>query len=141
MKLQTIFIAALLTAANAVTAQADGIPIVPLPPPVEVYSYPRHIYRDGNYFFCPSADYDPYCRMPNDYSWAQVGPPWRHHPPVISQPVPMTMAPHRPFAETVTPPTANQPQEPMDDSRERVIQMGEEHCRRFRHDSICHPPR
>ena len=36
-----------------------------------------------------------------------------------------------------------QPEPPasMDESRERVIQMGEEHCRRYQHDSICHPPR
>jgi hypothetical protein len=33
MKLQTIIIAALVTAATVVSAQADGFPVVPLPLP------------------------------------------------------------------------------------------------------------
>jgi len=148
MKLQTIFIAALLTA--AVTAQAQ----------------PRHIYRDGQYFFCPSPDYDPYCRMPNDYSWALYGPPWRQPPPVISQPVPNSLnAPHVPFAaygqraqyappidlgsavnraikNALRPRHRKPPEMSMEEEREYIIRQGEEHCRKFPQDTqVCHPPR
>ena len=123
---------------------ADGIPVVPIAPvapPVETYSYPRHIYRDGNYFFCPYADYDPYCSLPSDPSWALYGPPWQQRPPVISVPVPNSLnAPHVPFAAYGRPPDDPplEPQGSMDESRERVIRMGEEHCSRFPNDTICH---
>jgi hypothetical protein len=140
-----------LLAFSPALALADGIPVVPLPrlppPPVEVYSYPRHIYRDGNYFFCPDADYDPYCRLPDDYSWALYGPPWERHPPIISRPVPNSLnAPHVPFAAYArppgTPPVIDPQPESIDESRERVIQMGEEHCRRFPEDTqVCHAPK
>ena len=137
----------LVLALGTASALADGIPVVPIAPvaPVETYSYPRHIYRDGNYFFCPYADYDPYCRLPNDYSWALYGPPWRQRPPVISVPVLNSLtAPHVPFAAHGRPPGTAAPLEPegsVDESRERVIQMGEEHCSRFPQDKICHPSR
>ena len=131
----------LVLALGTASALADGlriVPIAPVAPPVETYSYPRHIYRDGNYFFCPSADYDPWCKLPSDYSWALYGPPWRQRPPVVSRPVPTDTGPHAPFAETVTPPIVAPS---MEESRARVIQMGEEHCRKFPEDTqVCHPP-
>ena len=123
-----------LTLGMATSALADGIPVVPIAPvapPVETYSYPRHIYRDGNYFFCPYADYDPYCKLPSDSSWALYGSPWRQRPPVISVPVPNSLnAPHVPFAAYARPPgtAVAEPEGSVDESRERVIRMGEEHC-------------
>ena len=156
MKRVTLILAGLL-ALSPTFALADGMigpPVLPPLPQVEIYTYPRHIYRDGNYFFCPYADYDPYCRMPNDHSWALYGPPWRQRPPVVSVPVVTTVLPneHVPFAETATPTFAppharaqvpvDPPQESMDDSRDRVIQLGEEHCRKYPQDTqVCHPPK
>jgi hypothetical protein len=150
MKLQTIIIAGLLIATVTASAQL-----------------PRHIYRDGQYFFCPYPDYDPYCRMPSDYSRALQGPPWNRDPRT-----PSVLDPHVPFAlrtppsqwappqQRVAPPiyipapgyvlppsmqarrSAHPPPLSMEQSRERVIEMGEAHCRAFPQDSICHrlPP-
>lgn len=142
-------------------ALADGFPIVPLPLPLSLVPYvvsssPRHIYRDGQYFFCPYPGYDLYCQLPSDPSWALYGPPWRQRPPVVSVPVLNSLLrdapPHVPFAlhgrllgpPPAPPPVIHAPQQPqgsVDESRERVIQMGEEHCRRYPRDSICHPPK
>jgi hypothetical protein len=127
--LQTILIAALLTAS---AAQAQ----------------PRHIYRDGNYFFCPSPDYDPYCRMPNDYSVAlhpplRPGPPEPRPAPPIYVPSPGYVSPPGlRTARPVLPLEAPSAPLTMDEDRERVIRLGEEHCRRFPQDTqVCHPPK
>lgn len=136
-------------------ALADGFPIEPpLPIPVQVPYIdggPRHIVRDGNVFFCPYPEYDPYCMLPNDYSWNLYGPPWRQRPPVISVPVQNSLnGPHVPFAAyarppgTAVPPPVADPLEAqgsVDESRDRVIRMGEEHCRQYPQDKICHPPK
>lgn len=127
-------------------ALADGFPIEPpLPVQVQVPYFdggPRHIVRDGNVFFCPYPEFDPYCMLPNDYSWNLYGPPWRQRPPVISVPVLNSLlrqSPVRPLPPPVADPL--EAQGSVDESRERVIQMGEEHCRRYPRDKICHQPK
>ena len=69
--------------------------------PTFAAAQPRHIYRDGNYFFCPNPDFDPYCSLPNDYSAALyprpgIGPPeGRPGPPVMVMPgLPPGLAAH-----------------------------------------------
>lgn len=112
--------------------------------PVLAQAQPRHIYRDGNYFFCPYPGYDPYCQLPNDYSWALYGPPWQQRPPVVSVPVLNSLLRNTLPPVVVRPPPVSAPPEPrqnMDESRERVIRLGEEHCRTYPRDKICHPPR
>ncbi len=126
-------IIAYLLALSPTLAWGDGIPIVPLPLPPPPAPYvvdggPRHIYRDGQYFFCPYPDYDPYCRMPNDYSWALYGPPGRQRPPVISVPVPNSLLRNAPPQQELS----------VEQSREDVIRRGQEHCNRFPNDEICH---
>ena len=108
---------------------------------------PRHIYRDGQYFFCPSPDFDPYCRLPNDYSAAlhprpDIGPPeGRPGPPVLVMPgLPPGLAAHanRAIQNALRPRNSAPPELSMKQDRERVISQGEEHCRRWPNDSICH---
>jgi hypothetical protein len=136
MKLPTIIIAGLLTASSA---YADGMIYPPAPVPVpqlewhQPLTFPRHITRNGEPFFCPYAEYDPWCTQPNDYSWNLEGPPWNRRP--SGEP------PHVPFAATTRWPPGWSPERAMQESRERVIEMGEAHCRAFPQDSICHPPK
>jgi hypothetical protein len=55
--------------------------------------------------------------QPNDYSWNLQGAPWERHRVRIQRPSPLSM----------------------EQSRKRVIEMGEAHCRAFPQDIICHP--
>jgi hypothetical protein len=119
---------------------------------------PRTIYRDGNYFFCPHPNFDPYCRLENDYSWALYGPPWRNLPngiPPPSRPGPAVLVPllldkalrnaMRPRNVPPPPPrypVAPPPQMSMEQEREFIIRQGEEHCRKYPQDTqVCHPPK
>jgi hypothetical protein len=154
MKLQTFIIAVLLTAASVVTAQAQ----------------PRHIDRDGQYFFCPSPDYDPYCGEPNDYSAALHPAPSQWRPPEYRPGPPVLMPaqgrfepdlgaaaerairnalrpryrkpPELPQLAPNLPPAAPPPAMSMEEEREYIIRQGEEHCRKFPQDTeVCHPPK
>jgi hypothetical protein len=148
MHLRSVIVVGLLIAENVGPVQAQ-----------------YHIYRDGNYFFCPHPNFHPYCKLPNDYSWALNGPPWRRNPPVSQtldhvrsalRTPPSQLMPHQQVAPPiyipapgyVLPPSmqARRSARPsplsMEQSRERVIEMGEAHCKAFPQDSICHrlPP-
>jgi hypothetical protein len=120
------------------------------------HAQPRHIYRDGNYFFCPYPDFDPWCREPNDYSVPLHPQPYYGPAPVQSQPgPPVLLAPGLPPAlgaladrairnalrpRHQAPPAP--PQMSMQEEREAIIRQGEEHCRKFPQDTqVCHPPR
>lgn len=152
--LHMFIITALLTAASVASAQAQ----------------PRHIYRDGQYFFCPSPDYDPCCRLPNDYSVALNTPPpsqWRppEYRPGLPTLVPVqgrlgpdlgaaaerairnALRPRYRKPPELTQPAPNldpaaPPQTSMEEEREYIIRQGEEHCRKFPQDTeVCHPPK
>lgn len=107
-----LFLIALLLLAGAYSAKADGMIQQPRPVPYQQQwnGVPYHIYRDGNYFFCPTPDYDPYCQLPDDYSWALYGRP-------------VEAQPRQDFG--------------MEAERERLIRQGEAYCQRFPQDTHC----
>ena len=141
------FILAGLLALSPTLALADGMIVPPPVPPIQAQYAPRHIYRDGQYFFCPYPEFDPYCMLPNDYSAALhprpgIGPPeGRPGPPVLVMPgLPPGLAAHanRAIQNALRPRNSAPPELSMEQDRERVISQGEEHCRRWPNDSICH---
>jgi hypothetical protein len=120
-----------------------------------VYAQPRHIYRDGNYFFCPDPGFDPYCALPNDYSAAlhhqpsfDVPPEGRPGPPVLLAPgLPPALGElaDRAIRNALRPRYQAPPAPPrlsMEQEREAIIRQGEEHCRKYPQDTqVCHPPK
>lgn len=129
-----------------------------------VHAQPRHIYRDGNYFFCPDPDFDPYCRLPNDYGRPRDVPSpipeGRPGPPVLVVPgLPPALAaeadrairnamrpryrppePPQPAPNVArsAPPPPPPPQMSMEESRADVVRRGQAHCDRWPQDRICH---
>lgn len=117
--------------------------------PALAQAQPRHIYRDGQYFFCPYPGFDRYCQMPNDYSVALHGPrpepiPFetRPGPAVLAVPPIVQRAIQNALRPRYVPPPqpAPPPQMSMEQEREYIIQQGEAHCRKFPQDTkVCHP--
>ncbi len=132
-----IFTLAILFLAMAM-ARADGMinpPVLVPTPQLEWHqplTFPRTIVRNGEYFLCPYAEYDPWCVEPNDYSWNLEGPPWSRRP--SGEP------PYVPFAATTRWPAGWNAERARAVEREEIIRRGEAYCRRYPGDSqTCHP--
>jgi hypothetical protein len=126
VKIQSVIAAVLLAALLATSAQAQG-----------------RRYR------CPGVSWDPHCQMlpPQGYPLPPLPsnrlsdepPEPRFTVPIDRPPVPNRSMSEPPAAQLTAPiGPVTPPNRMMDMERERIIQLGEEHCRRWPEDKICH---
>jgi hypothetical protein len=99
--------------------------------------------------------------MPNDYSWALFGPPWRRNPPPpptseelhvpfaaygaraqYAPPIDLGAAANRAIRNALRPRYRKPPEMSMEEEREYIIRQGEAHCAKYPQDTVvCHPPK